>query len=175
MVDDSPVLLRGTESILEPSSGGAFFGNWIADGVGKFRAYVRHNAPQPLDFFNRFLSPLNFPGGFAIHFAPVLPNVWTELTVDLKTSNPQFVTFEGATFADVFDDIGNVQFGVSVPNGLAGVNQEFTFDLDQVSISAVPEPTSLALVGMTCLSLFCSTFRHPQRSMGTLARKVGKE
>jgi len=136
----------------------------VSFGVGKFHAFVRHNAPQPLNFFNRFTSPINFPGAFALHFDPVLPNVWTELILDLSPANPQFVTFEGATFAEVFSEIGNVQFGVSVPDGLAGVNQEFTFDLDQVSISAVPEPATLVLTGWACLGLhYFWTGRHRQR------------
>ncbi len=145
-----PVVYRGTTSVLGQSSGGAFFGNWIADGAGKLTAQVRHNAPVPLTYFTRFAAPVNFPGATAVHFAPVLLNTWTEITVDISATNPQFVTFEGSDFATVFGNIGNLQIGVSIPQALAGVDQEISFDLDQVSISAVPEPGSLVLATLAC-------------------------
>jgi len=148
--DQGPVVFRGTTSLVGASSGGAFFGNWITGGVGKFTAQVRHDATVPLTFFTRFADPTNFPGGFAIHSAPVPPNVWTDLTVDINASNPQFVSFEGATFADVFDDIGNVQLGVTIPQELAGVDLEINFDLDQPAISTVPEPATFALAALAC-------------------------
>jgi len=52
--DQGPVILRASTSPLGAFSEGALFGNWIADGVTKFRAQVRHNASAPLTFFTRF-------------------------------------------------------------------------------------------------------------------------
>ncbi|MGD9633778.1 MAG: hypothetical protein AB7U97_10920, partial [Pirellulales bacterium] len=94
------------------SSGNAFVGNWVADKITKLTVQVRHNAPQPLNYFGRFSGPGNFPGGTAIQFAPVLPNTWTTLTFNITPSSPQFVTFEGTSFNSVFSNIGHIQLGV---------------------------------------------------------------
>ena len=146
---NSTVLFRGQDEF--GSSGGAFIGNWIADGVTGFSAWVRHNAPTPLTFFTRFSSPFNFPGAVAVNFAPVFPNAWTQITIPIDPSNPQFVTFEGTDFNTVFGNVGHVQLGVSVPEALAGQDATYAFDLDKVTI--VPEPASLALLGLGACSM----------------------
>src|SRR3972149_11100900 len=51
----SVVLFRGQDEFA--SSGHAFEGNWISDGVDRLTAQVRHNAPLPLNFFTRFSGP----------------------------------------------------------------------------------------------------------------------
>lgn len=158
--DQGPVILRGTTSVLGPASGGAFFGDWITDGVKRFHAFVRHDAGVPLSFFTRFADTINFPGATAVEFAPVPSGVWTELAFDINPNSPNFVTFEGQTFATVFDNIGQVQLGVSIPSALAGVNQIVTFDLDQVSISEVPEPASLALAALACFGVLIGAGRR---------------
>ena len=138
--NDTPVLFRAQDEF--GSSGGAFVGNWVTDGVTGFNASVRHNAGVPLNFFVRFASPSNFPGANHVFFIPVPSGAWTPLSAALP--NPNLI-FEGPlTYAQVFGNIGHVQLGVSVPQGLAGVNAPFSFDLDNVGI--VPEPTSLALL-----------------------------
>jgi hypothetical protein len=154
--DQGPVILRASPTPLGAASAGNLFGDWIADGVTSFSAQVRHNASVPLTFFARFASPFNFPGGTAIRFAPVLPNIWTDLKFDIHPSNPAFVTFEGETFTDVFDGVGNIQIGVSVPQALAGLDRSFVFDVDQVSI--VPEPSSWVITGLAVLA--CFSRRH---------------
>lgn len=143
-VGAGPVLLRGETTPGGPASGGQFFGNWITDGVREFRAFVRHDATVPVTFFTRFADSVNFPGATAVQFAPVLPNTWTELVFAIKPSSLNFVTFEGQSFATVFDSIGRLQIGVSTPAALAGVDQNITFDLDKVTINT-PEPTTLLL------------------------------
>lgn len=139
--EDTPVLLRGQDSF--DSSGDAFVGNWISEGVTELSAYVRHSAPMPLNFFTRLASAANFPGAVAIDFVPVLPNTWTKVTFDVSASSIQFVTFEGSNYNAVLSNIGNVQLGVFVPAGLAGFTPTVTFDLDQPTIT--PEPASLGL------------------------------
>lgn len=148
----SVVLFRGQDEF--HSSGDAFFGNWISEGVGQLTAQVRHNAPLPLNFLTRFSGPDNFPGAVAIQFIPVLPNVWTTLEFDMSHGNPQFVTFEGFTHSEVFSDLGHIQIGVGIPQALAESTTPYTFDLDQVSIWEVPEPsawllTACAFVGIS--------------------------
>ena len=147
---EGAVIFRGNTNPLGQSSDGAFFGDWLADGVGGFTAQVRHNATVPLTFFTRF-ADVPFPGATAIQFIPVFPNTWTEFSVEIAEGNPQFVTFENSTFAGVFDGIGRLQIGVSIPAAFAGVDQEFTFDLDKVSITAIPEPASWLLLSISLM------------------------
>lgn len=148
VVNDTPVLFRGQNNY--NSSGGAFVGNWITDGVTLVTAQVRHNAPVPLNFFGRFASPFGFPGAVAVDFVPVAPGQWQTITFAINPASPQFISFETSDFNTVFSNIGRVQFGVSVPAAMAGVNQSFTFDVDQVSI--VPAPGALALLGLGMLA-----------------------
>lgn len=121
------------------SSNGAFVGNWVADGVTQFSAWVRHDTGVPLNFFVRFASPNNFPGANQVFVVPVDSGMWTQLTAPLP--NPTLI-FEGPfTYGQVFSNIGHVQVGVITPAALAGMDQTFVFDLDDVSI--VPEPAIL--------------------------------
>lgn len=147
---DSVVLYRGQDEF--GSSGGAFEGNWVTDGVRRVTAQVRHNAFSPMSYFMRASGPGNFPGAIAIQFAPVFPNVWTEISFDLSPSSPQLVSFEGNDWNTVFSNIGHLQIGVDVPAGLAGNPTPFTFEIDQISI-AIPEPSTMCLAGMTLIGL----------------------
>ncbi len=146
---DTPVLLRGHDNF--DSSSDAFVGNWISDGVTEFSAFVRHNAPVPLNFFTRFVSSFNFPGGVALDFVPVLPNTWTKVTFDVTATSLQFLTFENSNYNAVFSNIGNVQLGVSVPAALAGMTAPITFDLDQPTIT--PEPATAGLLAVGALMM----------------------
>ncbi len=131
------------------SSGGAFEGNYIVEGVLSLSVFVRHDAPVPLNVFSRLSGPANFPGAIAIAFVPVLPNTWTEIVFDLTVSSPHLVSFEGSSYAAVFSNVGHVQFGVEVPALLAGSDVDYDFQIDGVSL--VPEPTT---AGMMVLGLF---------------------
>jgi len=142
---DNPPLFRGHDSF--DSSGDAFVGNWIADGVTAFSFTVRHNAPEPVPFFARF-APNSAPGANAVAFAPVQPNVWTTITVPINPA--AFFIFEGTTFESTFSSIGRVQIGMNVPDGLAGLDQLITFDLDKPTI--VPAPGVAGLFGLAGLA-----------------------
>lgn len=127
------------------SSGGQFIGNWIDLGIDELSFYIRHNAPVPLTAFVRVAhSQFNFPGAVAVQFVPVLPGVWTEVTVAVVAGNPQFVTFEDSDFATVFGSAGRMQIGVDIPEGLAGTQTTVRVDVD--SVSAVPGPASAAVL-----------------------------
>ena len=135
----TPVLFRGQQNF--GSSDGAFVGNWIEDGVQEFSFAFRHNMPAPVTVFSRFASASNFPGGLAINFAPAFPGQWTEVSIEINPNNPQFISFEGADFESVFTNVGNVQFGISVPEGFGGSPVNYRFDVDNVRVTTVPEPS----------------------------------
>ncbi|MBI5862947.1 MAG: PEP-CTERM sorting domain-containing protein [Planctomycetes bacterium] len=135
---DQPLLLRGQSNY--NSSGGAFVGNWIGEGVTSFHMFVRTNTPVPVNFYARFAAPNGGPGAVALEFAPVLPNTWTEIVVPLDPSNPQFI-YEGTNFNSVFSNVGRIQMGILAPSQLIGDPSVYSFDLDEVSI--VPEPGTL--------------------------------
>jgi len=148
-----PVAFRGQNNF--DSSGDAFVGNWLSAGVGAVRAYVRHDAPVPIDYFVRIATSSNFPGlAIELPFSvPAGPN-WTLLEFDTSFSNPLLTPEappgqEAAFYSAALGSVGNVQFGVSLPESLTSDPAAYTFGLDQVSIG-VPEPTGvgLALVGL---------------------------
>ncbi len=154
----TPALFRAQDEF--GSSGGAFEGNWISSGVDCFSFSFRHDLPEPINVFARFSSPDNFPGVGAIEFAPILPGQWTEVSFEIDPDNPQFV-FEGpaSTFDSVFSNIGHIQLGLSVPTGLGGSTTNFDFDLDNVSITTIPEPG----FGIPVLMLFAGTALRRKR------------
>lgn len=139
----SPPLFRAGST----SSGGAFVGNWITDGVSQISFDVRHDITGTVDFYARFASPTNFPGATAVSFTPVATNTWQTITIDINPSNPEFVSFSGTNFNTVFSNIGIVQFGIVVPSGLIGQNVNQNIDLANVNV--IPEPASV----MTLLGL----------------------
>ena len=130
-VDASPggfpqVLFRGQDDL--GSSGGAFVGDWLAGGITELRFMVRHDAQLPLQWFARMTpAGANFPSVNAVH--------------------PDFVFGGGGdVFSAVFGNFGKLQIGV-YGDELAGIDQDYTFQLDQVS--TVPAPAcGLLLTGL---------------------------
>jgi len=151
---DTPVILRAETA--PNSSDGIFFGDYITEGVSELRFSIRHDGPAPVTLFTRFASQFNFPGAVAINFAPIASNVWTDISIAIDPDNSAFVTFEGTDFETVFSDIGRLQFGVSVGEGLAGLDQTFRLDIDNVRL--VPAPG--ALVGVFGAGLFMTRRRR---------------
>ena len=139
----SSVLFRGQD--LFNSSGDAFVGNWLTAGVRQLSAYVRHDAPEPVDFFARLATPANFPGVIFGASALVQPNTWTRLEFPISQTNP-LVTVEGppGNYNAALSNIGNLQIGARVPAALAADQTAYTFDLDKAFI--VPEPSSILLL-----------------------------
>ncbi|MCH8005637.1 MAG: hypothetical protein IH888_05325 [Planctomycetes bacterium] len=144
-INDAPVMFRGQDNL--DSSADAFVGDWITDGVTLFSFFLRHNAPGPVTIFSRFASPANFPGAIALEFAPIPPNIWTEISIPIEPGNPQFISFEGSDFNTVFGNIGNLQLGLIVSESLAGLDADLTFDLDKVSIIPAPGAAAILAVG----------------------------
>jgi len=149
---NSLVVTRGEDN--DDASGDAFVGDWIANGVSTFTAWVRHDAGQALDFFVRFSSSFNFPGAIAGGTTDfeVPSGVWTPLLVDIDPNGGPWISFEGSTFQDVFSSVGNVQFGIDVPDSFLETDVTVAFDTDDVSI--VPEPGMAMLLGVGLLGLY---------------------
>lgn len=164
--EDTPALFRAQDEF--GSSGGAFEGNWINDGVERISFRVRHDAGVPLTFFMRFADPANFPGAAAVVAVPIPSGQWTSASIVLP--NPGLV-FEGPfEFGDVFDNIGHVQIGVLAPAPLIGVDQTVTFDLDKVAIvNNVPTVSEWGVAAMTLMVAVAGTLVLRQRLMSRTA------
>jgi len=140
---DTPITLRGHAAF--GSSGGAFVGDWLDEGVSELSFFVRHDVGAPVDFFARLVSSANFPAALA--FVGAVPaGEWTQVTIPIDPANPQWESFSGSNFNTIFSNIGNIQIGAIVDGSLAGLDQEFRFDLDRVSI--IPSPGGAALLAL---------------------------
>ncbi|HMO85002.1 MAG TPA: hypothetical protein PKC18_08810 [Lacipirellulaceae bacterium] len=137
----------------------SYAGDWITAGVKQVSVWVRHDAPEPLEFIARFAPEFNFPGAFYAASTLVEGGSWTQVFFNVTPNSPQNVTHEGGTyeqifqgFAPDFNGVSNMQFGVYIPPSLVGTGP-YTFDLDKVQVSLTPEPGSavLALVGAAVL------------------------
>lgn len=156
-----PLMFRGQENFA--SSGGAFLGNWITDGVTDLSLYVRHDAGVPLDFFTRIAAAPSVmpPVGGAISNTLAVPSgVWTPISIAINPTNAGLLP-EFSNFSAIFSNVARIQIGISPPPALFGANQTVTFGLDKVSI--VPEPASLLLLGCGGLVL---TAQRRRRSAG---------
>lgn len=140
-----PIVLRA--SFADTPSGGAFIGDWIAGAVGTVTAMVRHDAPEALTFNLRLAQPANFPGAFFAGSISVPANVWTQVRWSLDPSAPN-CTPETISCAAALTDIGTLQIGTSAPAGLIDDDFAYTIDVDQVSLSVVPEPGTALLFGL---------------------------
>lgn len=152
------------------SSGDAFRRNWEAEGIRRVSAYVKHDFTDPLNYFMRvaFAGPMGaFPGGTYLATTPVAPNTWTQLTFDVSPNSPQLPPggLEGATWHDVFKDVGFVTFGVAIPNGQAANAAFYNFGIDKVTIST-PEPSSVLLAATAIVGFAATSRRRTRRLRG---------
>ena len=142
-------LFRGQDGI--NSSDDAFVGDYQSSGVTSLSFYVRHNVGVDLDYSLRLAPTVNFPGVSVIPVSSTVPSgEWTELFFDFTNSST--VQFQSGAPADVLPIVGNLQIGIGQPMGV-DTSSAFTFDLDGVSIVAVPEPSSVALILFSGVSL----------------------
>jgi hypothetical protein len=116
-------------------------------------AYVRHNVPEPLDFFVRVAAGPGSPGHVYSAGLDILPNVWTKISADVSPDSAQLLSSEGSNWNAVFPFARHLQIGVVTPLGYSANATEFVFDLDKVTLTT-PEPSStvLTMVGLTALT-----------------------
>jgi len=140
----TPIMFRGSTQY--NTSGNAIFGDWRTDPVTEVIADVRHNAGVPLTFFSRF-SP-GAAGAVALSSSIVAGEVWQEVHFVILPFHPQTFFYEGpgVTYDTVFANVARVQFGVLVPQELAGVDQAFRFDIDNIRV--VPAPGAAAMLAL---------------------------
>ncbi|MCE2881081.1 MAG: hypothetical protein LW636_01785 [Planctomycetaceae bacterium] len=142
-----PTVIRAHASY--PSSGGAYVGNWITEGATGVVFQFRHNLPEAVFVTGRFASPQNFPGASVLSSAAVQAGVWTTVSFNLTEGSNDIISLGGSTYAAIFSNIGNMQFGFNVSPTLAGQNIDGTFDIANFQI--VPAPGALALIALAGL------------------------
>ncbi|HVU64683.1 MAG TPA: hypothetical protein VHC70_11955 [Phycisphaerales bacterium] len=135
------------------SSGGAFFGSYVAAGVSTLTYSVRHDAPFPLEFFGRFVATGSPVGVAYTSTTLVAPNTWTTLTIPINNFADPNWTPEGgpSLFGSTFADVARVQIGVWGDANTASQNGPWTFDIDNVSLT--PAPGATALLGLAGLAM----------------------
>lgn len=150
------LMFRGNAS--NGASGGAFVGDWLADGVLTFSVSVRHDNDTALNLYTRIAG---FGGaGASLASDPLYvlaPNTWTTITIPITDTNPPFSSYGSSTFAGVFSNVQNLQIGLYLP-----ANTDFdglTMDLDDVGITVIPEPSTATLLGLG-LTLVAATRRR---------------
>ncbi|MFM7260996.1 MAG: PEP-CTERM sorting domain-containing protein [bacterium] len=139
-----PTVIRAQQSF--GSSGGAYVGNWITAGVTGVTFSFRHNLAEAVSVTGRFATPVNTPGASTVSSILVNPNTWTTISFDLREGSSDIISLGGGTYATIFSNIGNMQFGFTVPAALAGQNVDGSFDMTNFAI--VPAPGALALLAL---------------------------
>ena len=97
-----------------------------------------------LQHTGRFATPTNAPGASVVSSIVVLPDTWTLITFDLREGSSDIISLGGGTYQAIFSNIGNMQFGFTVPVSLAGQDIDGHFDITDFNI--VPGPGALAML-----------------------------
>jgi hypothetical protein len=145
-----PVVFRANQS--DAASGGAFVGDWLTSGVTLVSAWVRHDAPEDLNFFMRVASSFNFPGAVIANTQLVAPDQWTQVFWVVDPGSP-FCIGETVTCAAALSNVGNFQIGTDAPPSLIALDQAFAIDVDKVSVVPEPGVATLLASGLVMLSL----------------------
>ncbi|CAL1125409.1 unnamed protein product [Cladocopium goreaui] len=143
--DPLQILFRGNAG--NNASGGAFVGDWLADQVTSLSVDVRHNYTTDLNLYARFNRGFGQAASLAnITDFAIAPNTWTTIEIPITDSNPPFVSYGAGNFNSVFTGIQDIQVGLYLP-----ANTDFDtlrFDLDNVQLTVVPEPSTLVMFGL---------------------------
>lgn len=161
------ILFRGNNAA--NASGDAFVGNWFTAGVDTFSVAVRHNYTSTLSLYARLDAGAGAAASLAPNVYSITPDTWTTITFPITNSNPPFVSFGGGNFNSVFSNIQNVQLGLYLPASTTFT--DLRFDIDNVSLSAVPEPGSLTLISLAMGALVVYCWRR--KPLGKLSNQLG--
>lgn len=125
------------------ASGDAFVGNWLTAGVSGFSAAVRHNAPAAINMYLRIDAGGGAAASSVVFSVP--SNTWTTIGVPIIDGTSSFQSYGAGTFSGVFSNVQNVQIALAPtqPAEVLDGTTTYTFGLDNVS--AVPEPSAIAL------------------------------
>ena len=126
-----PVIFRAQDEF--DASGGAFEGDWLADGVGQVTAFVRHDTGEDLNYFLRIATAFNAPGAVFVDDATVPSGVWTQVTWTIDADSP-LCFGEGIPCAEALADVGHLQIGTDAPESLVALETSFTLELDKVEV-----------------------------------------
>lgn len=129
------------------SSDSAYVGDWIAAGVTGVTFEFRHNLSEAVTLTGRFATPANSPGASTVSQTVIAPNQWTTITFDLTEGSPDIISLGGGTYAGIFSNVGNMQFGFNVPASLAGQDIDARFDIDNFRIIPTPGAGAAFVVG----------------------------
>ena len=140
-----PVTHRASAS--DGASLGSLIGDWNAAGVGGASAWVRHDAPEDLNFFLRVATAGNFPGAVISNVATVPSGVWTQISWGIDAFGANCAP-EGGSCLSALQTVGNVQIGTDAPAGLIGNDVSYSLDLDQFALVPVPEPGTALLMAL---------------------------
>lgn len=147
-----PTVFRGQDNF--NSSGDAFVGNWIADGVGVFSVDFFHDHSSSLNVSVRFANPFNDPGASSINFL-VPASTWTTLSIPIVDSTSSFQAYgslgavpNATSFSTIFSSIGNIQVSLASGQvGPTGLPASVTLGIANPTIAPVPEPSTWAALG----------------------------
>jgi hypothetical protein len=134
------LFFRGNNSA--NASNDAFVGNWITSEVVSLTLSIRHGYTSALDLYARLDAGAGAGASLATGYT-IAPNTWTTITIPIQEGNPPFLSYGAGTFAGVFANIQNLQFGLYVPASTTFSNLKV--DIDNVSVAVVPEPHEYAL------------------------------
>ena len=111
-------------------------------------AWFRHDAPVDLTLLLR----ITFAGFPAVSYqgsTSIAPNTWTHVSFDVGPGSTCIE--EGGTCDAVKANVGNVQFGTNAPEALTALDRAITLDIDGITL--VPEPGTVAMVGLGLVGL----------------------
>jgi len=125
-----------------------FQGDWLGQGVVALNFWFRHDAAVTLQPYIRTPRlPGNSPAASAIIDTAVAPNEWTRLVLEIDPNNPEFSSFGGGNYEDIFSAVSRLQPGVIFGVGESYSEANVTFDIDDVSLTTVPIPAAVWLFG----------------------------
>lgn len=142
-------------------SGGAFFGDFIADEVTSVLFDIRHDFDQSLDFNIRIAPSDNFPGAFLLDPITIEPgSEFQEFNIDVQPGNFSFEVAPGpGVFESIFSDVQNFQLFALLPGGVSSGTFQVDIDNFEINTADVPEPSSSMVLTLAMMGLSISRRR----------------